>query len=137
MLVAAPKLLEPAQNGRFRHILDLEAVVTQDSVAPIDDLDHPMEDIGIAAPIQCHIERAQSSLERPHDDRIPAIAQHGPHAHARRRAHPNAVARQHGIDPAGRIVGSTGRAFPQALAHAIPRPRASRSRAPYAVVPSA
>lgn len=108
MSVTAPKFLELAQNGRLGHILDLEAVVAQDLVAPVDDLDYSMEDVGVAAPIQRHIERAQSPLARPHDDRIPAIAQHGPHAHARRRAHPHAVACQHGINPAGRIAGSLG-----------------------------
>lgn len=51
MPVTAPKLLEPTQNGSLGHVLDLEAIVAQDPIAPVDDLDHSMENVGIAAPI--------------------------------------------------------------------------------------
>lgn len=74
MSVTAPKFLEPAQNGWLGYILDLEAVIAQDPIAPVDDLNHSMEDVGVAAPIQRYIERAQSPLARPHHDCVPAIA---------------------------------------------------------------
>ena len=95
MPLPAPKLIQTSQHRIFRHVLDVAAVISKDTIAAVDNLYHSMKDVVTAPTIKCNVKRLQPALKSPNDNRVAPITQHGPHAFAHCSAHPHAFTSEH------------------------------------------
>ena len=73
MPLPAPKLIQTSQHRIFRYVLDVAAVISEDTIAAVDNLYHSMKDVVTAPTIKCDVKRLQPALKSPNDNRVAPI----------------------------------------------------------------